>query len=93
VKVLGLREAKQTLSECIDKAQKERVLITKHGKPAAIVIGVAGQDLEDVLLEMDPKFWEMIETRRRSSSTLSLEEVRRRYGFTQRAKGKRKPKK
>ncbi len=35
MKVLGLREAKQSLSMCIDKAQKDRVLITKHGKPAA----------------------------------------------------------
>jgi prevent-host-death family protein len=81
MKVIGLREAKQSLSECIDKAQTERVLITKHGKPAAVVIGVAGQEMEDVLLQMDPKFWQMIESRRHHSSTISLGQVRRRYGL------------
>ena len=90
MKVLGVREAKQTLSECIDQAQKERVLITKHGKPAAVVIGVAGKDLEDVLLQMDPAFWRMIESRRRHSSTLSLEAVRNRYGLAPRKKRRRK---
>ena len=90
MKILGLREAKQTLSECIDKAQTDRVLITRHGKPAAVVIGVAGQEMEDVLLQMDPKFWEMIEKRRRASSTISLEEVRKRYGLSSKAKRKRR---
>ncbi len=90
MKVLGLREAKQTLSECIEKAQTERVLITKHGKPAAVVIGVAGQEMEDVLLQMDPRFWEMIESRRRNSSTVSLQEVRKRYGLQRRTKSPRK---
>ncbi len=90
MKVLGLREAKQTLSECIEKAQTERVLITKHGKPAAVVIGVAGQEMEDVLLQIDPRFWEMIESRRRNSSTVSLQEVRKRYGLQRRTKSPRK---
>ncbi len=88
MKVVGLREAKQSLSVCIDKAQKDRVLITKHGKPAAVVIGVAGQEMEDVILQLDPKFWEMIEERRKKSSTVSIEEARERYGLP--AKGTRK---
>jgi len=87
MKVVGLRDAKQTLSDCIDHAQHERVLITRHGRPAAVVIGVEGEDLEDVLLQMDPKFWEMIEERRRNSSTIPLDEVRRRYGLTKKTRG------
>ena len=90
MKVLGLREAKLTLSECIEKAQTDRVLITKHGKPAAVVIGVAGQEMEDVLLQMDPKFWAMIEARRRDSSTVPMAEVRRRYGLKPRRRSRRK---
>jgi len=88
MKVLGLREAKQSLSMCIEQAQKDRVLITRHGKPAAVLIGVAGQEMDDVILQMDPRFWEMIEERRRKSSTVSIEEVRARY--SPRAKGRRK---
>ena len=62
MKVIAVREAKQQLSACIDRAQKERVLITRRGKPAALVIGVQGQDLEEVLLMQNPRFWELIET-------------------------------
>jgi len=77
MKVVALREAKQSLSGCVDDAQRDRVLITRHGKPAALVIGVEGQDLEDVLLLSNPRFWEMIEARRKQP-TSSLEEVRAR---------------
>jgi antitoxin (DNA-binding transcriptional repressor) of toxin-antitoxin stability system len=35
------------------------VLITKHGKPAALIIGVEGEDLEDLLTMANPRFWEM----------------------------------
>jgi transposase-like protein len=44
--------------------------------------------MDEVLLQMDPKFWELIQARRKKSSTVSTEEVRARYGI--RAKGKRK---
>ncbi|MFZ5471248.1 MAG: type II toxin-antitoxin system Phd/YefM family antitoxin [Myxococcota bacterium] len=80
MKVVALREAKQQLSGYVDEAQHERVLITKHGKPAAVVIGVEGQDLEDVLLAQDPKFWALIE-RRRKRPTVSLAAVRKELGL------------
>src|ERR1700694_1480454 len=57
MKTVGIREAKASLSAYVARAQHERVLIMKHGKPAALVIGVEGQDLEDVLLAHDPTFW------------------------------------
>ena len=39
MKVVSLREAKALLSSFVDKAQTDRVLITRHGRPAALVIG------------------------------------------------------
>jgi prevent-host-death family protein len=86
MKVVAVREAKQQLSGCIDRAQKERVLITRRAKPAALVIGVQGQDLEEVLPMQNPRFWELIETRRKQP-TVSLAEVRKRF----RLSSKRKP--
>jgi prevent-host-death family protein len=86
MKVVAVREAKQQLSGRIDRAQKERVLITRRGKPAALVIGVQGQDLEEVLLMQNPLFWELIETRRKRP-TVSLAEIRKRF----RLSSKRKP--
>ena len=80
MKTVALREAKQSLSGFVAHAQRERVLITKHGKPAALVIGVEGRDIEDVLLSQDPDFWKVVEARRRQP-TLSLAEVRARLGI------------
>jgi prevent-host-death family protein len=81
MKVVAVREAKASLSEYIDKAQRDRVLITKHGKPAALVIGVEGEDLEDLLTMGNPRFWEMIEDRRRRNRSATLADVRARYGI------------
>lgn len=64
MKSIPLREAKQQLSEYVLEAQKERILITKHGKPAALIWGVAGHDLEDIFYMTNPGFWKMIRRRR-----------------------------
>ena len=80
MKVVAVREAKASLSEYIEEAQRDRVLITRHGKPAALVIGVEGEALEDLLTMANPRFWEMIEDRRRKQSSTTLAEVRARYG-------------
>ena len=80
MKTVGIREAKASLGAYIARAQRESVLIMKHGKPAALVIGVQGQDLEDVLLNHDPSFWKLIHERRQQPATISLAEARRRLG-------------
>ena len=71
MKVMALREAKQKLSGCVVRAQRERVLITKQGRPAALMIGVEGHDLEDVLLMQNPQVLEDD----RGTSTVSLDEA------------------
>jgi prevent-host-death family protein len=88
MKVVALRDAKQQLSGCVVRAQRERVLITKQGRPAALMIGVEGHDLEDVLLMQNPRFWKMIEARR-AQPTLSLKEVRQQLGVPQRRRRRR----
>jgi antitoxin (DNA-binding transcriptional repressor) of toxin-antitoxin stability system len=76
MRVLAIREAKTGLSATLDDAQRDRVLITRNGKPCAIVIGVEGHDLEDVMLMSNPRFWRMIEASRKDPKTYSLDEVR-----------------
>ncbi len=76
MKVLAMRDAKTGLSATLDEAQHERVLITRNGKPSALVIGVEGRDFEDVMLMSNPKFWEMIEASRKNPKTYSMDEVR-----------------
>jgi antitoxin (DNA-binding transcriptional repressor) of toxin-antitoxin stability system len=71
-----MRDAKTGLSATLDEARRERVLITRDGKPSAIMIGVEGHDFEDVILMSNPKFWDLIEASRRNPKSYSLEEVR-----------------
>jgi prevent-host-death family protein len=90
MKVVAVRDAKASLSEYIEEAQRDRVLITKHGKPAALVIGVEGEDLEDLLTMGNPRFWEMIEDRRRKQGSTTLAEVRARYGVPKQPRQRRR---
>ncbi len=74
MKLVAMHEAKAKLSEYVAQSQKDRVLITSHGKPVALVIGVEGEDLEDLLTRSDRKFWDMIE-RIRQQPTVPIEEA------------------
>ena len=88
MKLVGLKEAKSNLSACVEEAQRQRILITRRGRPAALVIGVEGQDLEEMLLASDAGFWKMIRERRRRKATLTSDDVRRSFGIEDRAEQK-----
>ena len=57
MKSVALSTVKDHLSEYLRAAEKERVLITRHGKPAGVLIGFATEDdWFDYRLEHDPRF-------------------------------------
>lgn len=95
MELIGLKEAKTNLSALVEGSQHQRVLITRRGRPAALVIGVEGQDLEQVRLVGDVEFWKMIQERRRRGATLTSDDVRRSFGIespaSQEATSKPKP--
>src|SRR5262249_11780505 len=62
-KVIGLKET--SLDICVDEAQQEKIVITRNGKPVALVVGVAGLDAEQLELGTSPDFWKLITKRRR----------------------------
>lgn len=67
MKKAALSEVKDDLSAFFRLAEKEEVIITKHGKPAGLLIGFRSEDdWFDYRLEHDPRFVERIETARRS---------------------------
>lgn len=67
VKKASLSEVKDDLSRFLREAEKQEVLITRHGKPAGILIGFASEDdWFDYRLENDPRFLERIESARAS---------------------------
>jgi prevent-host-death family protein len=67
MKKIALSEAKDQLSKYLHDAEKEEVVIMRHGKPAGILIGFASEDdWIDYRIENDARFLERIERARRS---------------------------
>ncbi len=90
MKTISVRNLQRKIGECVDIAQKENVVVTRHGRPAAVVVGVHGHDWEDVFYETSPAFWKMIEERRKGGKTITMDEMRRRLDKRLgRRKGKR----
>ncbi len=76
MKFVSVRDAKAHLSEYMEKSQHEGVVVTSHGKPQCVVIGVEGYDMEEVVMMANPNFWKMIEARRKQPRT-TLEKFER----------------
>lgn len=67
VKAVPLSEAKDDLSHLLREAEKADILITRHGKPAGVLIGFKSEDdWFDYRLENDPRFLRRIGKARRS---------------------------
>ena len=67
MKKAALSEVKDDLSKFLRMAEKEEVIITRHGKPAGILIGFEDEeDWFDYRLENDARFLKRIEQARRS---------------------------
>lgn len=57
----SMSEAKNDICKIIKEAETDEILITRHGKPAAIVIGFHNEeDWFDYRLEHDEKFLKRI---------------------------------
>ena len=67
MKFVTLSEVKDDLSKYLRLAEKEEVIITRHGKPAGILIGFESEDeWFDYRLEHDPAFLQRVEQARQS---------------------------
>jgi len=67
MKKIALSEVKDDLSKYLRLAEKEEIVITRHGKPAGILIGFESEDdWFDYRLENDPRFLQRVEAARQS---------------------------
>jgi prevent-host-death family protein len=67
MKKVPLSEVKDDFSKYLRLAETEEVVITRHGKPAGVLIGFASEDdWFDFRLERDPRFQRRIEQARQS---------------------------
>ncbi len=67
MKKVALSDVKDDLSKYLHLAEKEEIVITRHGKPAGVLIGFADEDdWFDYCLENDPRFLKRIAAARES---------------------------
>ena len=79
MKKVPLSEIKDDLSHFLREAGKQEIVITRHGKPAGVLIGFESEDdWFEYRLETDPRFLRRIEKARasiRAGRGVRLEDV------------------
>ena len=80
MKRVALNEVKDDLSKYLREAEKEEIVITRHGKPAGLLVGFRSEDdWFDYRLENDPRFLRRVTDARQSLAAKKgtrLEDVR-----------------
>jgi prevent-host-death family protein len=80
MKQIPLNEVKNELSKYLHHAEKEDIIITKHGKPAGILKGFKDEDdWLEYRIENDPQFLAKIEKARkdiRSGKGVRIESIK-----------------
>ena len=74
MKVVSLEQA--VLDSCIEDAQRARVVLTRNGKPVALLVGIEGMDEEQLQRASSDRFWTLI-AERRAQKTISRTELER----------------
>jgi prevent-host-death family protein len=79
VKEVPLSEVKDDLSRYLREAETHEIVITRHGKPAGVLIGFESEeDWFEYRLENDPRFLRRVERARsslRAGRGIRLEDV------------------
>ncbi|MGA7540594.1 MAG: type II toxin-antitoxin system Phd/YefM family antitoxin [Steroidobacteraceae bacterium] len=79
MKEVPLSEVKDDLSRFLREAEKQEIVITRHGKPAGVLIGFESEDQwVEYRLEKDPRFLRRIEAARaslRAGRSIRLEDA------------------
>ena len=66
MKMVNLEQT--TLDICVNEAQHEHILITRNGKPVALIVGLEELDEEQLQLGSSDKFWKLISERRQDKT-------------------------
>jgi prevent-host-death family protein len=75
-------ELRRNLDSILTRAQRERIVISRRGKPCAVLVGIEDYDAEDLALASSDDFWRMIHERRKSGKSVPLAEVESQLGAT-----------
>ncbi len=82
MKIAPLAEVKDRLSAYIDESRESPIVVTRNGRPVAMLIGIEDEDdLDSLLLVHNPRFLQLLEEARqrvRISGGVPLAEFRQR---------------
>jgi prevent-host-death family protein len=81
VKILEIKDAKESLADYARQVDKETVIVTEDGKPLAALVSLENVDEETLSLSTNRGFIELIESSRKeqeSTGGLSSAEILRR---------------
>jgi prevent-host-death family protein len=67
MKMATIREVKAKLSEYVELARQDVIVITRHGRAAAVLQAIDPDDLEEVLYETSERFRSLITSRRQAA--------------------------
>jgi prevent-host-death family protein len=81
IRQIPLSQVKDDLSRFLREAERQEIVITRHGRPAGVLIGFeSDDDWFDYRLENDPRFLERVERAReslRAGHGVKLEDLKR----------------
>jgi prevent-host-death family protein len=89
MKIAPLAEVKDRFSAYIDESRESPIVVTRNGRPVAMIIAITDEDdLDSLLLVHNPRFLQLLEDARqrvRVSGGVPLAEFRRRLEESQAA--------
>ena len=84
MRTLDIKNATLSLAEYANEVGEGPIIITREGRPVAVVLSVENADLETISLSTNPRFIALIEhsrKRQESEGGISSEEMRERLSL------------
>jgi prevent-host-death family protein len=75
MKRIPVKDLQANVDAVLDSAQNGRIVISRRGKPCAVLVGIEDYDAEDLRLAASKDFWQMIHERRKLGRSIPLQEV------------------
>lgn len=75
------KELQNNLDSILTRAQSARIVISRRGKPCAVLLGIEDYDAEDLQQAASEDFWRMISDRRARGKSVPLAELETRLGI------------
>jgi prevent-host-death family protein len=79
MKTMTVFEARNHFARTLEAAKEDVVIVTRNGKPVAAIQAIDDDDIEDLLLERSPRFWDMI-NRARRGKPIAIDVLRKQIG-------------